>query len=80
MSEQTVGSVVTFSMFLHKLESLDKSDSFLHRPADREVIDGDLSHSSCWVDDEQPPDTEIQHLDQSSHRNLTQTCVIVQLM
>lgn len=45
-------------MFVSELEGLDQTQSFIHRAADRQVIDGDLPQDAFVVDYKQTPERQ----------------------
>lgn len=47
--------LLTFSIFVSELEGLDQTQSFIHRAANGQVVDGDLPQNALVVDHEQTP-------------------------
>lgn len=50
------GILLTFSILVSKLEGLDQTQNFIHRAADRQVIDGDLPQNALVVNHKQAPE------------------------
>lgn len=48
-------SSLTFSMFICKLEGLDKSEGFINRAANRKIIDCNLPQDPLLINYEQTP-------------------------